>query len=1136
MALIIDAIFEVIVELTHCEYNITEPYDGTLYHTFICCKQLRLQYSGTAISGVQLGPIKENTRTCAMLQFAMKGVVLLQLHATPTDQALLNPLVTNQFKQTAFTVVLSVFKLAETFAEDEDDIATTSFAVNPMTGYTDYNQFIVGTRKVKLVDFIDSNKGLMSAIQNQTALCLLDFDVTVSLDSIFDDPNSKDNHYWFAIHPDTKLQQRVGPYRKHVCSQFVQKKVESHTAGATSSSATLEIKYSSDVITWLNNVDRLRDLLLAGLHINSGQPARGTELQTLQVRNRQIGAEVIKRNLIWMKPFNAFALLPSYNKSRTFRSASKVVRFVIGDLCKHLILYLMLIKEAKAFIEYIKHKDDDTETPQIMYEMKNSHSDYLFVGSHGLPLPAVDLRLNFAATFLEMFGVNLTFSGYRQLASMLTNAIQGLSSPFQLANRLRDTLNTGHRQAGHTIETAEHHYDKNTTNVAGIDRIDMIAFFNWTVTWLNFLSSGVRPTLDPAPINCTIGTSVPSTAVVAHHGAVTSSFNQPNITMTPRTTSPSIDVFTNDEQMTAVTLLKKVLPVSSSSSSTSTVYPTFRSESQKHMVLACIRATSTLQDLFFVMPTGFGKLLAVLTSAMYQREFQPSSQRLTVVIVPIIALIQDIKRRVEACGMSAHVYDGSRLLVDLLGTNVVIVTHERANSASFRTGLETLNSRNQLGTIICEEAHTFAAYSTFRFSMIPLARFILSLKTSVVMLTATAPPQVLNLLQQVVGISSFTITREICDRGNLRYLRHTVEGEGTSLQAVTVHICKLFIAQVTNLLMHGDCRVIIYCSLITEVNLLYDEILTACTSAIVLKFHGDLDQTQKRNAYDQWNETSEDGIFIFMIATTAFGMGIDADVQLVIHMGIPRSILDFIQGSGRAGRMLGSKGISLLLTSPANQDRVKDLVQREIDELDVLHRNPYHTFIRTNFDNMLQYSEEKGKCARQLISRFNGDSTIVSECIGISEPCDYCLRSYPSLESVRWTSNEGGLFRVIATWLNYWPALSASTTSLSMTDPVSGVGGLMQSVQLERHGESDSSRIQGRLADAESRKRNMNAVTCQKLESFRDVLRSSSSNCFFCILLKGFSHANKASCGWKNYITILARIAVYPRQIKVFFH
>ena len=472
--------------LTIQKYVITETYDATIYHSFIVCKQLTLSYSGTTITGVYLGRMKEITRLCAMLQFAMKGAVLLQIRTDPNDRTLISPLATNQLQLTAYTTVLNLFKLAETFAEDDDDIATTSFGVNETTSLPDINHFVIRSHEMTLAAFIESYNKLMEDIGKLVKLCLLDFDVIVNFDEIYDNVNSREPNYWFGADKRSVIKASAVGFRKMICSRFVRLKTASDTNNGNSAMDQLEIKYAADVVTWLQSVERLRDLLLTAIHIQSGQPARGTELQTLQVRNRMNGAEVIKRNVVWLAQFKAFALLPTYNKSWI---ASKIVRFVIGDLREPLVIYLVLLKEVKAFIESIKCK----ATASHIYEMKTSDSDYLFVGADSLPLSAKDIRLTFVSVFRDCFGVELTFSDYRQLATMLTNAIQGVSSPLELAEKLRDVLKTGHAQAGHSILTSYRHYDIKSSDVSGTDRIQMIAYYNWTYVWVKFISSGERP-------------------------------------------------------------------------------------------------------------------------------------------------------------------------------------------------------------------------------------------------------------------------------------------------------------------------------------------------------------------------------------------------------------------------------------------------------------------------------------------------------------------------------------------------------------------------------------------------------------------------------------------------------------------
>lgn len=74
----------------------------------------------------------------------------------------------------------------------------------------------------------------------------------------------------------------------------------------------------------------------------------------------------------------------------------------------------------------------------------------------------------------------------------------------------------------------------------------------------------------------------------------------------------------------------------------------------------------------------------------------------------------------------------------------------------------------------------------------------------------------------------------------------------------------------------------------------------------------------------------KDGVLRIIVATVAFGMGIDyPDISQVIHFGVPTSAEDLVQQSGRAGRV-GQPARSITIRNallPGTSPIVKQFVQ-----------------------------------------------------------------------------------------------------------------------------------------------------------------------------------------------------------------
>ena len=97
-----------------------------------------------------------------------------------------------------------------------------------------------------------------------------------------------------------------------------------------------------------------------------------------------------------------------------------------------------------------------------------------------------------------------------------------------------------------------------------------------------------------------------------------------------------------------------------------------------------------------VMATGGGKSLLFMLPAAC------STGGMTVVVVPLISLRQDLRRRCEAMGMRCEEWDGRR---PPDAAAVVLVTPESAVSGGFMTFLNRMRATRQLDRIVVDECH-----------------------------------------------------------------------------------------------------------------------------------------------------------------------------------------------------------------------------------------------------------------------------------------------------------------------------------------------------------------------------------------------------------------------------------------------
>ena len=154
-------------------------------------------------------------------------------------------------------------------------------------------------------------------------------------------------------------------------------------------------------------------------------------------------------------------------------------------------------------------------------------------------------------------------------------------------------------------------------------------------------------------------------------------------------------------------------------------------------------------------------------------------------------------------------------------------------------------------------------------------------------------------------------------------------------------------------------------------------------------YHAGLKKADRSLVQEQWMA----GVFPVVVATIAFGMGIDRDcVRMVVHWGIPSTLEGYYQEAGRAGRD-GQTATSLIVVSAKDKNSLR-FRQSKINRIDcsVERKKDYAEKLQRELDKEAQVLEycHNIRCRRaQLLEHFGGKSYT---CIERNSrlPCDVC--------------------------------------------------------------------------------------------------------------------------------------------------
>ncbi|OAD08345.1 hypothetical protein MUCCIDRAFT_158561 [Mucor lusitanicus CBS 277.49] len=184
-------------------------------------------------------------------------------------------------------------------------------------------------------------------------------------------------------------------------------------------------------------------------------------------------------------------------------------------------------------------------------------------------------------------------------------------------------------------------------------------------------------------------------------------------------------------------------------------------------------------DIAVVMPTSAGKTICYLLSCAIEAK---TGQRLmTVVILPLISLMNDFSRRCQEANLTCTYWRDEQNTDS--AADILILYIEQCLDIKVMAFLDENYRRKQTRRFVVDEVHLVHAWSNFRscFRSLPaLRRFH---KVPFVLLTATLPTHLEFLLAQQFG--NFQCIRSAsCNRPSLKYVVHIVK----DIEAAVVHL------------------------------------------------------------------------------------------------------------------------------------------------------------------------------------------------------------------------------------------------------------------------------------------------------------------------------------------------------------